>query len=46
MGVPMDFDDDVERRNTHPLLLPPQEAKRMSTTDGRFWRISGSSSPL
>ena len=34
MGVPMDFDDDVERRNTHPLLLPPQEAKRMSTTDG------------
>ena len=36
MGVPMDFDDDVERRNTHPLLLPPQEADRISTTDGEI----------
>ena len=24
MGVPVDYDDDVKHRNTHPLLLPPQ----------------------
>merc|ERR1712194_97498 len=22
MGVPVEYDDDVERRNTHPMLLP------------------------
>ena len=36
MGVPADYDDDMERRNTHPLLLPPQEAERISTTDGEI----------
>ena len=36
MEVPVDYDDDVERRNTHPLLLPPQVAERISTTDGEI----------
>ena len=34
MGVPVNYDDDMERRNMHPLLLPPQEAERISKTDG------------
>ena len=25
MGVPVDYDDDKERRRTHPKLLPPAE---------------------
>ena len=32
----MDYDDDVKRRNTHPLLIPPQEAERILTTDGEI----------
>ena len=36
MGVPVDYDDDVERRNTHPLLLPAREAERISVTDGEI----------
>ena len=36
MGVPADYDDDMERRNIHPLLIPPQEAERFSTTDGEI----------
>ena len=28
MGVPVDYDDYVEHRNMHPLLLPTQEAAR------------------
>ena len=27
MGVPIEYDDDVERRCTHPLLLPEVEAR-------------------
>ena len=27
MGVPIEYDDDVERRRTHPLLLPEVEAE-------------------
>jgi hypothetical protein len=27
MGIQPDYDDDVERRNTHPLLLPKAEAE-------------------
>ena len=34
MGVPVDYDDDVKRRNTHPLLIPPQEAERILSTNG------------
>ena len=33
-GVPVDYDDDVERRNTHPLLLPKIETARVSQADG------------
>ena len=41
MGVPVDYDDEVERRNTHPLLLPPQEAERISKTDGEILETIG-----
>ena len=27
MGIPSEYDDNVERRNTHPLVLPKAEAK-------------------
>ena len=27
MGVPVEYDDDVERRRTHPLLLPKIESE-------------------
>ena len=27
MGVPPDYDDDVERRNAHPLLLHKAKAE-------------------
>ena len=30
MGAPVDYDDDVERRNTHPMLLPKIENKRLT----------------
>ena len=33
MGVPIEYDDDVERRRTHPLLLPEVEAKGVSQGD-------------
>jgi hypothetical protein len=26
IGIPPDYDDDVERRDTHPLFLPKTEA--------------------
>ena len=29
MGISPDYDDDVERRNTHPMLLPTPEAEGM-----------------
>ena len=31
MGVPPDYDDTVERRNTHSLLLPKAEAKDVTS---------------
>ena len=34
MGVSLDYDDDDERRRTHPLLMPKVESKRISVTDG------------
>ena len=34
MGVPIEYDDDVERRRTHPLLLPIIETERASLSDG------------
>ena len=33
MGVPIDYDDDVERRRTHPMLLPKVETERMTISD-------------
>ena len=33
MGVPIKYDDDMERRCTHPLLLPEVEAAGVSQAD-------------
>ena len=33
MVVPIEYDDDVERRRTHPLLLPEVEAEGVSQAD-------------
>ena len=33
MGVPIEYDDDVERRRTHPLLLPEVKAEGVSQGD-------------
>ena len=33
MGVPVNYDDDVERRRTHPMLLPKVETERMTFSD-------------
>ena len=34
MGVPVDYDDDVERRRTHPLLMPKIETEQITVKDG------------
>ena len=34
MGIPEDYDDDVERRRTHPLLIPKIEYGQLSVADG------------
>ena len=34
IGVSVDYDDDDERRRTHPLLLPKIESERILVTDG------------
>ena len=36
MGIPEEYDDDVERRRTHPLLMPKVESERISATDGEI----------
>ena len=33
MGVPIEYDDDVERRRTHPLLLTKGKAEGVSQRD-------------
>ena len=33
MGVPIEYEDDVERRRTQPLLLPEVEAEGVSQGD-------------
>ena len=33
MGVPIDYDEDVERRRTHLLLLPKPESVKMTVSD-------------
>ena len=34
MGVPVEYNDDVEHRRTHPLILPLIETERLSLPDG------------
>ena len=34
IGISIDYDDDDERRRTHPLLMPKIESERISVTDG------------
>ena len=33
MGSDIEYDDDVKRRRTHPLLLPKKEAEGQSRSD-------------
>ena len=35
MGIPEDCNNEVERRCTHPLLLPKIESERLVATDGK-----------
>ena len=38
MGIPPDYDDDVEHRTTHPTLLPKADTKGvMLVTKDRVW---------
>ena len=30
MGVSVEYDDDIERKNTHPMLLPKMENERLT----------------
>ena len=34
MGVPVEYNDDVECRRTHQLILPKIETERLSLPDG------------
>ena len=36
MGISVDYDDDEERRRTHPLLLPNVESVRISVADSEI----------
>ena len=36
MGVSVEYDNNVERRCTHPLLMPKMEAERISAADGEI----------
>ena len=36
MEVPEEYDDDVERRRTHPLLMPNVESERILVADGEI----------
>ena len=36
MGISVDYDDDEERRRTHPLLLPKIESVRISVADSEI----------
>ena len=36
MGVPVEYDDDVERMRTHPLLLSLIETEIVSLSDGNI----------
>ena len=45
MGVPINYDDDVERRRTHVLLLPKVEPVRMTVSDGQILKDIGVLAP-
>ena len=34
--MPEEYDDDVKRRRTHPLLMPKVESERISAADGEI----------
>ena len=34
IGVSVEYDDEVERRRTHPLLLPEIDTERVSLPNG------------
>ena len=36
MGVSVEYDNDVERRRTHPLLMPKIESERILASDGEI----------
>ena len=38
MGVPVKYNDDVEHRNTHPILLPKVETKRLTIPEKELLR--------
>ena len=41
MGVPINYDDEVERRRTHVLLLPTIEAVKMTVSDKQMLKDIG-----
>ena len=45
MGISEDYDDDVERRRTHPLLLPKIESERLSAIDGEVLEKASIATP-
>ena len=46
MGVPINYDDDVERRRTHALLLPKVEPVRMIISDEQVLKDIGVLAPV
>ena len=36
MGVPVEYDDDVKRRNTYPMLLPMIENERLTIPEAEL----------
>ena len=41
MGVSVDYDDDDERRRTHPLIMPKVESEQILVADGEFLEKAG-----
>ena len=39
LGVPVDYDDDVEGKRTHPMLLPKIEPERMTASDYEMLKL-------
>ena len=38
MGVPVEYDDDVKRRNTHPMLLPKTKNERLAIPEPELFK--------